>query len=78
MALELARAVAEQDPQMIATMRRDWDETGTMPVTEAHRRHHEIAVAAGFAGSDSADAAATTWSAVVSRAHRQHGSDTVD
>ena len=75
--LELAGAIAEQDPRMIATMRDDWDETGTMPVTEAHRRHHEIAVAAGFAGSDSATLR-DHMSAVVSRAHRQRGSDTVD
>jgi len=43
LARELAGAIAEQDPAMIATMRRDWDETGALPLHAAQARHLEIA-----------------------------------
>jgi enoyl-CoA hydratase len=69
-AIGLAAAIAEQNPTMIATMRRDWDETGGMPLRQAHRRHHEIAVEFGFAGVGS-DTLRDNMAAVVSRAHRQ-------
>jgi enoyl-CoA hydratase len=72
LALSLAAAIAEQDPRMITTMRADWDETGTLPPAAAHRRHYEIAVEAGFAGSTS-DGLRSRMSAVVARAHEQRG-----
>ncbi|MGD9704575.1 MAG: enoyl-CoA hydratase-related protein [Acidimicrobiia bacterium] len=68
--LGLAAAIAEQDPAMIATMRRDWDEIGGLPVRDAHRRHHEIAVEFGFAGVGS-DTLRSNMQAVVARAHEQ-------
>jgi enoyl-CoA hydratase len=68
--LDLAAAIAEQDPAMVKTMRRDWDETGGLPWAQAHRRHGEIAVEAGFAGSGS-DTLRKNMSAVVARAKRQ-------
>ncbi len=49
-ALKLAADIAEQDSAMVATMRRDWDETGTLALHDAYRRHYEIATEAGFAG----------------------------
>lgn len=69
-ALELAGAIAEQDPRMIATMRQDWDETGSLPRWEAHRRHGEIGRDAGF-GAAGSDTLRANMSAVVARAHRQ-------
>jgi enoyl-CoA hydratase len=67
--LELAGAIAEQDPRMIRTMRRDWNETGALPYGEAHRRHGEIA-REHFAGAGS-DTLRANMEAVVARAHRQ-------
>jgi enoyl-CoA hydratase len=69
-ALELAGAIAEQDPRMVATMRRDWDETGGLPLRQAHRRHREIAREEGFAGATSSTLR-ENMSTVVARAHRQ-------
>jgi len=69
-ALDLAAAIAEQDPAMIATMRRDWDETGALPLRDAHRRHREISLEHGFAGVGS-DTLRANMGAVVARAHRQ-------
>ncbi len=74
-ALGLASAIAEQSPVMIATMRRDWDETGALPVHEAHRRHRATSLELGFAGVDS-DTLRANMSAVVARAHRQRASST--
>lgn len=68
--LQLAAAIAEQNPAMVATMRSDWDETGAMSRADAHRRHHEIAVERGFA-SASSDTLRENMDAVVQRAHRQ-------
>jgi enoyl-CoA hydratase len=65
--LDVASSIAEQDPAMIAAMRRDWDETGTLPITVAHRRHAEIAAEAGYTGAGS-DTLRTNMSAVVDRA----------
>jgi enoyl-CoA hydratase len=50
-AFELAAALAEQDPVMIAGMRSDWDETDALPIDIAHRRHREIAHELGFTGT---------------------------
>lgn len=69
-ALDLAAAIAEQDPVMVRTMRRDWNETGGLPYREAHRRHREIAVESGLAGSGK-DTLQRNMAAVVERAHRQ-------
>ncbi len=69
--LDLAAAIAEQDTTMIAEMRRDWDETGELPIADAHRRHREIAEHFGFTGVGS-DTLRKNMSAVVERAHRQH------
>ena len=68
--LELATAIAEQDPAMIATMRHDWNETSALPIAEAHRRHREIADEFGFSGVGS-DTLRANMNAVVERAHRQ-------
>jgi enoyl-CoA hydratase/carnithine racemase len=67
--LDLATAIAEQDPAMIATMRRDWNETSALPLVEAHRRHREIADEFGFGGVGS-DTLRENMDAVVERAHR--------
>jgi enoyl-CoA hydratase len=66
----LAAAIAEQDPAMIATMRRDWNETGAMPLHPAHRRHREIATENNFVGV-SGDTLRENMQAVVARAHEQ-------
>jgi enoyl-CoA hydratase len=69
-ACELAAAIAEQDPVMIAGMRRDWDATGALPIDAAHQRHREIARELGFAGVRS-DTLQTSMASVVARAHQQ-------
>jgi enoyl-CoA hydratase len=69
-AIDLATAIAEQNPAMIAQMRLDWDETGTLPYHEAHRRHREIAVEAGFYSVGS-ETLRDNMSSVVERAHKQ-------
>jgi enoyl-CoA hydratase len=69
-ALKLAADIAEQDPAMVATMRRDWDETGTMARLDAYRRHYEIATQAGFAGVGS-QTLRDNMAAVVDRAKLQ-------
>lgn len=70
--LGLAGAIAEQDPAMLQVMRRDWNETGTMPYHDAHRRHGEIAREAAV-GSRTRDTLQKNMSAVVSRAKNQPG-----
>jgi enoyl-CoA hydratase len=70
LALELATAIAENDPFMIATMRRDWDATGALPIDAAHRRHAEIGRESGLSGAASSTLRAN-MAAVVDRAHRQ-------
>jgi enoyl-CoA hydratase len=67
---QLAQAIAEQNRDMIAAMRRDWDETGTLPLRVAHRRHREIAHELGFSGAGS-DTLKENMAAVVARAHEQ-------
>jgi len=68
--LGLAAAIAEQDPAMVATMRRDWDETGGLPLADAHARHRRTAQTAGFAGAGR-DTLQANMRAVVARAHEQ-------
>jgi enoyl-CoA hydratase len=69
-ALELAAAIAEQDPAMVAAMRRDWNETGGLPYADAHRRHIANAIDAGFANAGS-KSLRENMAAVVARAHQQ-------
>jgi enoyl-CoA hydratase len=70
--LGLASAIAEQDRTMVATMRRDWDETGALPLAAARQRHLQIAGEGGFSavGSDTLQA---NMGAVVARAKSQRG-----
>jgi enoyl-CoA hydratase len=67
--LALAAAIAEQDPATISAMRSDWDETGALPIQDAHRRHREIAEERGFAGVGS-DTLREHMSDVIARAHQ--------
>jgi len=69
-ACELAAAIAEQDPAMIAGMRHDWNVTGELPIDAAHQRHREIARELGFSGVRS-DTLRTSMASVVARARRQ-------
>jgi enoyl-CoA hydratase len=69
-ALSLARAIAEQQPLMIGAMRRDWDETGALPIGAAHRRHREFATELGWTGAASGTLRAN-MATVVERAHQQ-------
>lgn len=70
--LEMASAISEQDRTMVSTMRRDWDETGALPLAAAHQRHRQIATEGGFTtvGSDTLQA---NMGAVVARAKTQRG-----
>jgi enoyl-CoA hydratase len=69
-ALELANAIAESDPRMIATMRRDWDATVALDRDEALRRHADTASGAGYRGVTT-DALTANMSAVVTRGRAQ-------
>jgi enoyl-CoA hydratase len=69
-ALGLAVSIAEQDPAMVAAMRSDWDDTGALPILEAHRRHHDTAVRSGF-GAAGSDTLRENMQSVVNRAHDQ-------
>lgn len=71
-ALEQARAIAESDPAMIATMRRDWHETEALARDAAMARHSEIARDAGYRGINSGTLS-TNMAAVVARARQQTG-----
>jgi enoyl-CoA hydratase len=73
-AVGLAAAIAEQDPAMIATMRRDWDATGALPIEDARRRHRQTAINSGFAGVGR-DTLRANMQAVVQRAHDQGAGD---
>jgi enoyl-CoA hydratase len=68
--LTLADAIAEQDPTMVATMRRDWDETGGLPYHDAHRRHYQTARESGF-GTVGSDTLRSNMKSVIDRAHTQ-------
>jgi enoyl-CoA hydratase len=57
-ARRLASAIAEQDRQMVRTMRRDWIATSGRPIDEARRIHHDHAVQGGFMGVGGSDIAA--------------------
>jgi len=69
--LSVARAIAEQDPTMVAAVRRAWDATENVPLTEAARLHLEHA-AASATNRSGADIAAHR-DAVLSRSREQRG-----
>lgn len=72
-AIGLARAVAEQDRTMVATMRHDWDETTGVPIAEAERIHEEHRARGQFDAPRSDDIAARR-DAVLDRSRRQRSS----
>jgi enoyl-CoA hydratase len=69
-AIELARAIAEQDPAMVRLMRHDWNATDRLPLEDAHRVHMEHAEQGGFTSIAGTDIAAH-HDAVVQRAREQ-------
>jgi enoyl-CoA hydratase len=69
--LSLARSIAEQDPAMVAAVRRAWDATENVPLEEASRAHLEHA-AASVTNRSGADIAAHR-DAVLSRSRDQRG-----
>ncbi len=71
-AIDLARAVAEQDRSMVAALRRDWDETGGLPLAEARRVHIEHASRASSGAR--ADDLASHREAVLERSKTQRQS----
>lgn len=71
--LSLARAIAEQDPAMVAAVRGAWDATENLPLEEAGRVHLERA-AASATNRSGADIAARR-DAVLSRSREQRGTD---
>lgn len=70
-AMELARAIAEQDRAMVGALRRDWRESMGVPVDEALRIHYQHAARGGFDGASGADIAARRET-VIARARDQH------
>jgi enoyl-CoA hydratase len=71
LAVTLASQIAEQKREMVAALRHDWDETGELPIADAHRRHSQIAAEQGFAGVGS-DTLRANMGAVVQRAKSQN------
>jgi hypothetical protein len=51
-------------------MRKDWDETGGLPLAAAHRHHRQTALDFGFTSVGS-DTLRENMQAVVRRAHEQ-------
>jgi enoyl-CoA hydratase len=72
LALSLATAIAEQDRTMVATMRRDWNDSVGPPIAEARRIHYEYARSGGF-GDASSSGIAARREAVIARAKEQRG-----
>lgn len=66
----LASAIAQQPVDMVRTLRADMDETSTLPVHDAHRRHMEIARSSGFGGA-SDETLRSNMAEVIDRAHNQ-------
>jgi enoyl-CoA hydratase len=67
--LGLARAIAEQDRQMVRTLRRDWDESGELPLAAARRIHTQHA--GGASGSARADDLTSHRAAILERSRSQ-------
>jgi enoyl-CoA hydratase len=72
-ALQLASAIADADPHMIATMRQDWNASMGTPVAEARRIHRDHAIQGGFTQSRGTDIAGRR-EAVLARSRDQRGS----
>ena len=68
--LSLASSIAEQNRHMISTMRHDWNETGALPIQQAHERHSRISLNAGF-GLVTDESLQRNMSSVIARAHQQ-------
>jgi enoyl-CoA hydratase len=73
-AMELAKAIAEQDRGMVATAREDWDTCGELPIADAYRSHEETARRLGFAGVTNASLM-DNREAVMARSKVQRGAD---
>ena len=73
-ALELAEAIADADPAMIAAMRGDWDANVGAPIAEARRIHRDHAIAGGFGRNRGAEIAGRRET-VLARSRAQRGSD---
>ena len=71
-ALELARAIADADPVMVAAMRRDWDASWGRPIAEARVIHRDHAIAGGFGRNRGADIAGRRET-VLARSRTQRG-----
>jgi enoyl-CoA hydratase len=71
-ALELAAAIADAPPAMIAQMRRDWDASMGPPLAEARRIHRDHAISGGFTQSRGADIAGRR-ERVLERSRSQRG-----
>jgi len=72
-ALELAHAIAEQDREMVARMRHDWDASMGVPVEEARRIHAEHS--RGGSRSSSQSDIAQYREAVLARSREQRKQD---
>src|SRR4051794_19128814 len=72
-ALQLAAAIAEQDREMVSTMRRDWDVSMGVPVAEGHRIHTEFG--ARFAAQTDAAGLASHGDTVMERSRQQRSSN---
>jgi len=71
-ALRLAENIADADPQMIKTMRKDWDASLDTPLHEARRIHAEFAGKGGFSAPLS-EHLASRREAVLARSRDQRG-----
>jgi enoyl-CoA hydratase len=69
-AMDLARAIAEQDREMVRALRQDWNESMDVPLDQARRIHEDHAARGGFQGPRAPDIAARR-EAVIARARNQ-------
>jgi hypothetical protein len=70
--MTLARAIAEQPPQMVKDLRNDWNVSMGVPIADGHRIHMDHGAKGGYRGSTAADIAAKR-EAVIARAKQQRG-----
>jgi enoyl-CoA hydratase len=70
--LQLAAAIAEQLPAMVADVRADWNASAFLPYAEAHRSHAQYARDHGYSGATK-DTLIANHDAVVERARSQPG-----
>ena len=68
--LNLASAIAEQDPKMIRAMRNEWNELPYVPINVAYIEHYATAKSSGFGNSSGSDIAGKREE-VISRAKKQ-------